>query len=230
MRTLLPLAFAAVLALPAVPASADAVDSAVAAARGSGLPIRAEVESLANQSASSLAAAGELRHISLGSLGSVCSSAGEIVGAGPSVGVVFDLFLKSPNHRPLLLSSAWTAMGTGIVTGGDGRLYISVIFCTEISPGAGSPAPAPPAAAPAPPPPPSSTARAAAAPAPPRMVEAVAPVPTISVHDVFFRLVTGELHELWGGVVGGTSTALVLAPSPFLAMVDWSVTVAPSLS
>jgi hypothetical protein len=220
----MPLAFAAVLALPALPASADAVDSAVAAARGSGLPIRAEAEALANQSAASQAAAGELRHVSLGSLGSVCSSAGEIVGAGPSVGVVFDLFLKSPNHRPLLLSTAWTAMGTGLVTGSDGRLYISVVFCTETNPGAGSPPP---------PPAPANQPNTTAAPAStsPRLVPVVAPAPpVISVHDVFFRLVTGELHDLWSGVVSGTQSEPAYAPSPFLAMVDWSVTVAPSLS
>ena len=118
-------------------------------------------------------------------------------------------------------------MGTGLATGSDGKLYISVVFCTETNPGAASP---PPAQAPPPPPPASASTAATTAVRAPQPTQVVAPPPAISVHDVFFRLVTGELHDLWGGVVTGAQFGPVYAPSPFLAMVDWSVTVVPSLS
>ena len=113
MRSVLALTLAAVLVLPAVPAAADAVDSAVASTRGSGLPNRAELEQVANASASRQAANLQISHISLSPVTSICSSAGEIVGAAASVQRVFELFMESGYHRDLLLSSAWTAMGTG---------------------------------------------------------------------------------------------------------------------
>jgi hypothetical protein len=232
----LPLALVAVLMLPAVSASADAVDSAVNGARSSSLPNRAELEQFANSSASRQAAAGAISHASLSSLTSICSSAGEIVGAGSSVQVVFDLFLKSSSHRSLLLSSAWTAMGTGLATGADGKLYIAVVFCTEVSPSGGGapPPPPPPPPSPPPPPPPSPTAPAApqtSAVAPSIPLPAPAPERAVtSYHEVFFRLFTGELTDQWISATAFGPAAPIVGPSLFLPEARWVVSATPALS
>ncbi|MDX1448434.1 MAG: CAP domain-containing protein [Acidimicrobiia bacterium] len=219
MRFFLALTVAAVVALPSLPAAADAVDSAVASARGSSLPIRAELEQAAVGSASRQAANLALAHSSLGSLTSICSTVGEIVGAGSSVATVFDLFLKSPDHRPLLLSSTWTAMGTGAVTGSDGKIYISVVFCEEINP---SSPPPPPAA-----PPPSAPQPVAVAPTPTVTAPVVPAYPWFEV--VFIRLLGGELDDLWLAVLDGTTAPLV-GPAEFVPLAEWSVPSAPALA
>jgi hypothetical protein len=223
---------AVVSVLPALPAAADAVDSAVNSSRATSLPNRSELEQVANASAARQAAAGAISHASLSPVTGICSSAGEIVGAGPSVQTVFDLFLKSSTHRQLLLSPAWTAMGTGAATGSDGKIYIAVVFCTEINPTSGSaPAPNPPPPATSPTPPagssstPSTSPIAASVPAPPA-------APTLAAFsDVFFRLFTGELTDLWQvATVVASSNAPDLAPAPFLSIADWTVPAEPALS
>ena len=67
-----------ILGFGALPASADAVDSAVAAARGSGLAIQSDAEATANASASRQAANLAIGHASISHLTSVCSRAAEI--------------------------------------------------------------------------------------------------------------------------------------------------------
>jgi hypothetical protein len=94
---LMPLALAAVLALPAVPASADAVDAAVNGSRSGALPIRVPRRRARQLAAARRRQRGAVAHVSLAGLTSVCSAAGEIVGAGPSVRLIFDLFLQSPS-------------------------------------------------------------------------------------------------------------------------------------
>lgn len=225
MRRFLIFTVAVVTMLPALPAAADAVDSAVNGTRSGWLPNRAELEQVANASAARQAAAGAISHASLSPVTGICSSAGEIVGAGPSVQSVFDLFLKSATHRQLLLSNAWTAMGTGAVNGSDGKIYISVIFCTEFQPSGGSAPSAPP-----PPAPTSSPARSGVVAAAPRVV-APPPPPVAAFGDVFFRLFTGELDDLWTAItVTASSNAPGLAPTPFLSVEYWSVATAPALS
>jgi hypothetical protein len=217
----MPLALAAVLALPAVPASAGAVDAAVNGSRSSALPSRSDLDAAAAGAASRMAARGALEHMSLAGLTSICSAAGEIVGAGTSVGLIFDLFMKSDQHRPLLLSSAWTAMGTAAVTGGDGKIYVSVVFCTELHP----PSAPPPGGGSAVTPPPNRTVSVSGS-AP----VAAAPPPMVSFHEVFFRLVTGDLTELWSSFMFTSSHAPSLGPAPFIPLAWWSVPIDPALS
>jgi hypothetical protein len=136
-----------VLCFGALPASADAVDTAVAGARGGGLATQSDAEATANASAARQAASQSVSHASINHLTSVCSRAAEIVGAGPSIELVFAGFRGSPNHWSKLSDPGWTSMGTGAAEGADGRLYVSVVFCAGAG---GAPAPNP---APAPPPP-----------------------------------------------------------------------------
>lgn len=159
-------ASALALALTAAPAGADEVDAAVAAARGAGLPTASDLEETANASAAAQAAAGSLFHASIGSLTSLCAAAAEIVGRGPSVSAIFSAFRTSSLHWKELSDPGWTSMGTGLVAGGDGNLYVSVVFCRQSgasAPGTRStrpsgsgtaPARSPVAAPPPPPPPP----------------------------------------------------------------------------
>jgi hypothetical protein len=160
-----------------LPASADAVDSAVAAARGGALGIQADAEATANASASRQATDQAISHASISHLTSVCSRAAEIVGAGPNVDLVFAGFRNSPNHWSKLTDPGWTSMGTGAVVGADGKVYVSVVFCEGAG---GSPAPPPPAPSPAPPPP--ADPPPAAAPVP-TAAPLAAPQPTAEVVD-----------------------------------------------
>ena len=221
VRLISSLTLAAVLLLPAIPASADAVDTAVNGARSTPLPVRAEVESVARSSASNQAATGQLGHTSLSGLTGVCTAAGEIVGAGNSIPAIFELFLQSSTHRPLLLGSNWTAMGTGAVTGSDGRIYVSVVFCQETNPGSGVPEPPPTATPSNPPVATSGTVQPALTPAEP-------PMP--SLDEVFYRLVTGDLAELWLEIVASSTTAPEVGPSLFLAPAYWTTLSTPALS
>lgn len=145
----------------AVPAAADEVDSAVAAARGAGLPVSAAPERVANSSAAAQAAAGGIFHADISGLTSSCTAAAEIVGRGPSVSAIFSAFRESPGHWSKLSDPSWTSMGTGLASGGDGNLYVSVVFCRG---GAALPAPA---TAAAPRSRPSPSPRRAGAPEPP---------------------------------------------------------------
>jgi hypothetical protein len=130
----------ATVALVAAPAAADELDAAVAAARGSSLPIRSEVEQTARASAARQADANTIGHHSIGHLTAICYQASEVVGHGPDIASIFVAFRNSPGHWAEITKSGWTAMGTGAATASDGSIYVSVIFCKEKSP---SPAPSP---------------------------------------------------------------------------------------
>ncbi len=136
------------LGFGSLPASADAVDTAVAAARGGGLGIQPDAEATAHASAARQAANLTVSHASIGHLTSVCSRAAEIVGSGPSIDLVFAGFRGSPTHWSVLSDPGWTSMGTGVVQGADGKLYLAVVFCEGAG---GSSAPPPPQTAPPPP-------------------------------------------------------------------------------
>ena len=154
------------LGFGSLPASADAVDSAVAAARGAGLAIQSDAEATANASASRQAANVTVGHASISHLTSVCARAAEIVGSGPSVELVFAGFRGSPNHWSKLTDPGWTSMGTGAVVGADGKVYVSVVFCQGAG-GSSTPPPPPPPSAPAPSPSPAAPPPPADQPAPP---------------------------------------------------------------
>lgn len=158
-----------------LPASADAVDSAVAAARGGGLAIQADAEATANASASRQAANQAISHASLSHLTSVCSRAAEIVGSGPTVELVFSAFRGSPDHWSKLTDPSWTSMGTGAAIGADGKVYVAVVFCQ----GSGGAPPPPPS-----PPPPSPPAPAAPQPPTAPRSGSATPAPTVETAEV----------------------------------------------
>ena len=214
---MLPLALAATLVLGALPASADAVDAAVNSSRANPLPNRAPLEQVAAASAANQAASGRIGHTWLGGLTSYCSAAGEIVGAGGSVSAVFSAFRNSAVHWEQIVRPSWTAMGTAAVTGADGRVYVSVVFCTE----AGAAPPAPP---PAPEPTPTPTPAPTSPPSAPRPAPVAGSVPVAAspdFADVFLRLINGELDDLWQQAVDGVSISLVIGPSIFLPEEEW---------
>ncbi len=122
------------LALSLVTASpilADEVGAQVNGSRSGSLPVVASADQVAGASAAAQAAAGKLFHTNLSGLLGPCSSVAEVVGAGPNVSSVFAAFRQSPDHWSIITNSAWTAMGTGLAAGGDGKVYVSVVFCAQ---------------------------------------------------------------------------------------------------
>lgn len=114
-----------------IAAWASSLDSQVASARGSSLPLRSELEQSAASSAARQARQGSISHSNIGALTDICSAVGEIVGAGTTVEAIFSAFRQSPYHLAKLTDPSWTAMGTGQATDSSGIVYVSVIFCTE---------------------------------------------------------------------------------------------------
>ncbi len=224
VRRLLTLALTAVLVLPALPAHAGPIDSAVNGSRSDWLPSRADLDAKAHGSAASQAANLQIAHTSLGGINNVCSAAGEIVGMGGSVSAVFDLFLKSAQHREILLSPVWTAIGTGAVTGSDGNLYVSVVFCKEWNP---TPRTKPASAVT-----PTSTSTTATSTASTGTSPGVV-APAVSfagLQEVFLRLLLGELDDLWLIVVDPEDWWPDVGPSPFLPVAEWMVPADPMLT
>jgi hypothetical protein len=131
---ILSISAALIVSLFALPAVADDLDSAVASARGGSLPIHSQAESLAAASARAQANAGKPFHSDLSPIMDSCKSAGEVVGMGPNVQMIFDEFAKSGVHWTVITSSNWRSMGTAQSRGSDGYLYISVIFCNGDAP------------------------------------------------------------------------------------------------
>lgn len=125
---------ALIISLFALPAVADDLNSAVASARGGSLPIHSQAESLAAASARAQANAGKPFHSDLSPIMDTCKSAGEVVGMGPNVQMIFDEFAKSGVHWTVITSSNWRSMGTAQTRGSDGYLYVSVIFCDQAAP------------------------------------------------------------------------------------------------
>jgi hypothetical protein len=68
-----------------------------------------------------------------------CKSAGEVVGMGPNVQMIFDEFAKSGVHWTVITSPSWRSMGTAQTRGADGYLYLSVIFCEGDAPANSAP-------------------------------------------------------------------------------------------
>lgn len=101
----------------------------VAEVRGQALVVSAAAVEVATASAGTQAAAGSVFHADLSSLLASCTSAAEVVGRGSDLGSIMSAFLASPAHWNVITSPAWTSMGAGQVVGGDGLLYVSLIFC-----------------------------------------------------------------------------------------------------
>ena len=53
---------------------------------------------------------------------------GENVGRGPTVSSVHSAFMSSSSHRAHVLSSRYKQIGTGVVKGSDGSLYVAEVF------------------------------------------------------------------------------------------------------
>lgn len=87
----------------------------------------------------------------------------ENVGVGPTVAEIHDAFVKSSSHRVNMVESAFTHIGVGVVTGPDGKLWVTHIFMRL----GGAPAPPPKKAAPPATTTTTTTSAAAAAPAAP---------------------------------------------------------------
>ncbi len=140
--------------------TADDLAAAINSLRSPSLALSAEASRVAGRSASAQAAAGSLFHTDLSGILGVCTSAGEVVGSGPDVPAIIAGFRGSPSHMGIITNSRWTSMGTGQARGGDGALYVSVVFCEQDGqpPPANPPSTAP--AAPASPAPPGSPAPA----------------------------------------------------------------------
>ena len=128
-----------IISLFALPAAADDLDSAVSSARGGSLPIHSQAESLAAASARAQANAGKPFHSDLSPIMDSCKSAGEVVGMGPNVQMIFEEFAKSGVHWTVITSSNWRSMGTAQTRGSDGYLYVSVIFCEGDAPANSAP-------------------------------------------------------------------------------------------
>lgn len=56
------------------------------------------------------------------------SIAGENVGVGPTLPILHDAFMASPPHRENVLRPEFERVGVGVVTGGDGRIWITIVF------------------------------------------------------------------------------------------------------
>lgn len=70
-------------------------------------------------------------------------SVGENVASGRSVRAIHDALMDSPTHRDNILLSRFTQIGVGVVTGDDGRYYVTQVFRLPMNHPAPAPAPAP---------------------------------------------------------------------------------------
>ena len=122
------------ISLVALPAVAGDLSSAVSSARGGTLPTLNQAQSMATASARAQAAAEKPFHSDLTPIIGTCDSAGEVVGMGPNVEMIFQEFAKSSVHWSVITSSKWTSVGTAATRGNDGYLYVSVIFCEGDTP------------------------------------------------------------------------------------------------
>ncbi|HEY7584220.1 MAG TPA: hypothetical protein VID03_11435 [Acidimicrobiia bacterium] len=128
-RSLAAIALAFAFVLGTLPAWADDLDAAVNSFRGDALPVDGWLDAFAQRAADRQAAAGQPSHSNLEPLLERCSAAGEVVGLGPDLGVIFDLFGKSSTHRSVIRADKWTHMGGGQARTSTG-LFVAVVFCT----------------------------------------------------------------------------------------------------
>jgi hypothetical protein len=105
----------------------------------------------------------------------------ENVGVGPDVNTIHQAFMNSTAHRTNILDPAFTHIGIGVVTGDDGKLWVTEVFVRIKGATTSKPPPVPTTTAaprPAPAPRPTTTAAPRPALAPPTTARpAPAPVP-----------------------------------------------------
>lgn len=70
---------------------------------------------------------GSLDHSDIGSLLPPWNAAGENIGVGGSVAVIFDALVGSSGHRANMLDD-WTHMGIGVWRDSDGNLWTCHVF------------------------------------------------------------------------------------------------------
>lgn len=192
-------------AVVAEAAVADSLDDAVNSSRGSALPNHPELERTAQGSAARQVATGEASHASLGHLSSVCDGWGEVVGTGPSLDAIFDLFRQSSLHWSTITDPSWTAMGTGMAKDDAGMLYVSVVFCI-----ASGSEPAPPSTTTTTSPP---REQSEPAPAAPKAMPEPQPAPGPHTHTV-----------------EGVSISVAFGPSPAVPMEEWERSEDPTVT
>jgi hypothetical protein len=129
----------------AVPAHADIVDPGAAAQQfyalinseraAAGVPAlqwRDDVAGMAVAQSAAMAAQGTIWHgpfVSEGNLKALDASLlAENVGMGGDVASIHAAFMNSPHHRENILDPGLNQVGTGVVIGGDGTVYITEDF------------------------------------------------------------------------------------------------------
>lgn len=151
------LAGAAVTALPARPARAagqelttsllQELNDARVANGLAALPEDPHLSTVSGGWSDAMAGAGSMSHNpkSAAQYGLPVQGAGEIVGyarddrlnAQEHAGLLVDLWMDSPSHRPIILGSAWTDMGIGVAWDAGGRMYGTANFITAPLPALG---------------------------------------------------------------------------------------------
>ena len=93
------------------------------------LSIASDLMSVAHQHSADMAARRSIFHnSSLTSDVRGWRAIGENVGRGPTVSSVHSAFMSSSSHRAHILSSRYKQIGTGVVKGSDGYLYVTEVF------------------------------------------------------------------------------------------------------
>lgn len=64
----------------------------------------------------------------IGSVTTGWNALGEVVGVGPSVGLLFDAFMKSSSSRSTILGSSYNYIGVGAVTDENGIIWVAMIL------------------------------------------------------------------------------------------------------
>jgi len=124
-------------------APSDALVTAINVTRGEAgvAPLRedAALDSMALDHSARMSEAGRIFHnLQLGpqadALGVVWTRLGENVGAGADVDQVERALVASPHHYENLIDRRFTSVGIGVVTGSDGRVYLTQVFAGVVVP------------------------------------------------------------------------------------------------
>lgn len=89
-----------------------------------------DLQVLANRQASRMAESGYIFHTEdLGDrIGWGWQAWAENVGFGPSVEMIHPAFMNSWHHQSNILNPAYNYVGVGVAYGGDGRVFVAVVF------------------------------------------------------------------------------------------------------
>ena len=111
-------------------AEGDSLTNARAAAGLSALVPDVRLDEVAARHARAMAASGILSHMDLAAVSPVSDRQvrlGQNVGVGSSVEAVEATLLNSEQHRANILGD-WDLLGTGVVVGNDGRVWMAQVF------------------------------------------------------------------------------------------------------